>query len=52
MTDDRSITPAVVREEHLREVHQPSHWLYVASVLGLSFLVMLGFIALMGANAS
>ena len=51
MSEDRSITAETIRKEHLREVHQPAHWLYVLSVLGVSFLFMLGLIAFMGANA-
>jgi hypothetical protein len=51
MSDDRSVTPETVREEHLQEVNQVAHWLYVASVLGVSLVAMLAFIALMGANS-
>lgn len=52
MSDERSITAEAVRKEHLREVHAGAHWLYVSTVLGLSFLAMLAFIAFMGAGST
>lgn len=52
MSDERTITAEAVRKEHLREVHEPAHWLYVAAVLGLSFLARLAFIAFLGAGSS
>jgi hypothetical protein len=41
-----------VRNEHLAEVNVPAHWLYLFSVLGLSFLLMIGLIALLGSGSS
>ena len=44
------LTEEDVREEHLAAVHQPAQWLYLFGVLGVGLLLMLGFIALLGAS--
>ena len=37
-----------VRAEHLKEVNVGAHWAYLLGVLVLSFLLMVGLIALLG----
>lgn len=39
-----------VREEHLAEVNQPAHWLYLFGVLGGGLVLMVAFIALLDAS--
>jgi len=48
---ERTITEDQVREEHLAEVHQPLHWLYLAVVLLGSLVLMIGFLGLLGGSA-
>jgi hypothetical protein len=43
-------TPDDVREEHLSEVSQPAHWIYLIGVIVAGLLLMLGFIALLGST--
>jgi hypothetical protein len=40
-----------VRQEHLREVKVPQHWAYLFAVLIGGFLIMVGFIAVLGASS-
>jgi hypothetical protein len=47
--DEKRVTIEDVEREHLDEVNRAAHWVYVVAVLGISFLLMLGFIALLGA---
>ena len=37
-----------VRKEHLHEVNQPAHWLYLLGVILISFFLMIGLIAILG----
>jgi hypothetical protein len=48
---EHDVTVDDVEREHLREVDPRAHWAYIAAVLGLGTLLMLGFIAWMGAAA-
>lgn len=45
---ERTISEEQVREEHLAEVHQPLHWLYLGAVLLGSLALMLWFLWLLG----
>ena len=51
MNSESRITEAEVREEHLMEVNQPAHWIYLFGVLLGGVVLMLGFIALLGTTA-
>ena len=42
------ITEDDVREEHLRSVNVPAHWLYMVGVVGGAFVLMLALMALLG----
>jgi hypothetical protein len=44
------LTEDDVRDEHLAEVNQPAHWLYLFGVLGLGVVLMIGLIAALGAG--
>ena len=46
--DERNITDEDVRREHMASVNAPAHWLYMIGVLAVSFLLMIGLIALLG----
>ena len=48
---EKTINETQVREQHLAEVHQPAHWLYLAGVISGGAVLMLVFIALLGASA-
>jgi len=48
---EQDITEDQVREEHLAKVNQAAHWLYLFSVLGAGLLLMVAFIALLGASS-
>ena len=43
------ITEEDVREEHLRSVNVPAHWLYMVGVVGGAFLLMIALMAVLGA---
>ncbi len=45
---EANITEEKVRNEHLKEVNPAAHWAYLAAVIVISFLLMLGLIALLG----
>jgi hypothetical protein len=47
---ERTIDAEKVREEHLAEVRESVHWVYLVSVLVGSTLLMLLLIAVMGAS--
>ena len=47
---EETIDPEAVREEHLAEVHQPAHWVYLFGVMFGATLVMLAFVAWLGAS--
>ena len=49
---ERDVDADQVYQEHLAQVHQPAHWAYLALVLIGGAVVMLGFIALLGAAAA
>ncbi len=49
MNEDE-ITDEEVRDQHLSEVNVPMHWLYLGGVLVGSSVIMLTFIALLGAT--
>jgi hypothetical protein len=48
---EKTIDQAQVRQEHLAEVHQPAHWSYLVAVLFGGAVLMLVFIAWLGASA-
>ena len=48
---EKTIDQEQVREQHLAEVHQPAHWLYRAGVLAGGAVLMIVFIAWLGAPA-
>jgi hypothetical protein len=48
---EKTIDQETIREEHLKEVHQPAQWAYLLGVLIGGTLLMLGLIALLGAGA-
>ena len=37
-----------VRREHMREVNQPAHWVYLLGVIFISFLLMIGLMLVLG----
>jgi hypothetical protein len=45
---EEKVTEEQVRTEHLREVNQTAHWIYMLGVIAISFVLMLGLIALLG----
>ena len=45
---EKDLTADDIRAEHLGEVDQRVHWLFLAVVLVGGVLLMLGFIALLG----
>jgi hypothetical protein len=48
---EKTIDQETIREEHLKEVHQPAQWAYMLGVILGGTVLMLGFIALLGAGA-
>ena len=44
------LTEDDVREEHLAEVNQSAQWLYLFGVVGGGLVLMVAFIALLGAS--
>jgi len=46
------LTEDDVREEHLAEVNQPAHWLYLFGVLGIGLVLMIALIAVLDAAAA
>ena len=51
-TDERTITEEAVRHEHLDSADKATHWAYLVGVLGVSFVLMIAFIALLGARGA
>ena len=49
---EKTIDQAAVRQEHLAEVHQPAHWAYLLGVMLGTTVVMLAFIAWLGASSA
>jgi hypothetical protein len=47
--NEREVTEDEVREEHATSVNVPAHWAYLASVLVGGTLLMVGFVAWLGA---
>jgi hypothetical protein len=47
---EQTIDEELVREEHLAEVNQAAHWAYLAGVMFTGTLLMLAFIAWLGAS--
>ena len=45
---ERDVTAEQVRDEHLRDVDERAHWLFLVAVLVGGVALMLGFIALLG----
>lgn len=45
---EANINEEQVRKEHLREVNQPAHWIYLLGVILVSFVLMIGLIAVLG----
>ncbi len=50
--DERTITDEDVRREHQLAVNKAAHWAYLFGVLGVSFVLMIAFIAALGAGGS
>jgi hypothetical protein len=48
---ERDLTEDDIREEHLREVDQRAHWLFLVGVLVGGCILMIGLIALLGSAA-
>ena len=46
---EREVTEDQVREEHQGSVNVAAHWTYLAAVLAGGTLLMLGFVAWLGA---
>ena len=46
---ERDLTVGDVEREHLQEVDPRAHWVYIVAVLGGGTLLMLIFIAILGA---
>ena len=49
MKDERNIRESDVYKEHMASVNPLAHWAYLLGVLAVSFLLMVGLIALLGA---
>ena len=49
---EKTVDQEAVREEHLAEVHQPAHWLYLFGVMLGATLAMLAFVAWLGASSA
>ena len=49
---ENTITSEQVREEHLKEVNQPLHWVYLGSILLGSLVLMVILIALLGGGSA
>jgi hypothetical protein len=49
---EKTIDQDTVRQEHLAEVHQSAHWAYLFGVILGTTLVMLAFIAWLGASSA
>jgi hypothetical protein len=47
---EKDLSAEDIRAEHLGEVDQRAHWLFLVAVLVGSTLLMLGFIALLGGS--
>jgi hypothetical protein len=45
---EKDLTIEDIRQEHLQEVDERAHWLYLVAVLVGGTLLMLGLIALLG----
>lgn len=50
--DEQTITEEDVRHEHLGSVNKSAHWAYLFGVLAASFVLMIAFIAVLGAGGS
>jgi hypothetical protein len=48
--DERHLTEDDVRAEHAKSANPRAHWLYLAGVLLLGFVLMIVLIALLGAT--
>ena len=48
MTDERNIDQENVWKEHLENVNEGAHWLYMFGVVIVSFLLMVALIAFLG----
>ena len=46
-----TITDEQVRDEHLRAVNVPAHWVYLFGVIGGGLVVMVGLIAVLGGSS-
>jgi hypothetical protein len=42
-----TITEEQVRTEHMREINQVGHWAYALGVIAISFILMLGLMAML-----
>ncbi len=49
--NETNVTEEQVYKEHLKAVNAPAHWVYLFSVLVVSFLLMVGLIAVLGTTA-
>jgi hypothetical protein len=49
---ERDVTADEVRQEHLNDVDERAHWLFLVAVLVGGSALMLGLIALLGAAAT
>jgi hypothetical protein len=45
---EANIDEEQVRKEHMREVNQPAHWIYLLGVILVGFFLMIGLISVLG----
>jgi hypothetical protein len=50
VSDEKTITEIRVRNEHLREINEPAHWLYLLGVLLGALALMVLLIAILGGS--
>jgi hypothetical protein len=50
VSDEKTITEIRVRNEHLREINEPAHWLYLFGVLLGALALMVLLIAILGGS--
>jgi hypothetical protein len=51
VSDEKTITEIRVRNEHLREINEPAHWIYLLGVLVGGLALMLFLLAMLGGGA-
>ena len=46
--NEAKITEDQVRAEHMKEVNQAAHWIYLVAVIAVAFVLMIALIAVLG----